>query len=482
MRKFSVKCLLTLLSALALIMSSCTETNDLLSTIPVDNVKGVAHVKVEKLFKALDCKIENGKIVLPPALGKYANRIDGEQLAEIAELSKALDYKDVLAFNYDNAQFFTAGVSDKAKLDDFMSSHNYVATSENGYELYKLKKCILITNGTQVWITIDGLETNVPGLADGLNAGNCGSHEIAKTDVSGNQESVTEDGTVAKVAELTEKAKTENWGSLEIAKTVLSGNEMLSFVAKKMVDDQLLCGSAEAEDETLAISVKSVNYEGEDIEVADIKEIDTDFLRYVPGSFNLVAAAGVKDVDWNALAGYAGGVLDRSTLMIVKMVSEDLSKIDGTLAIAVKVDENANFNNVEGIDALVMAHMSQANIDDVLKKVKGFRLPYTEDKKGVIAFNLGLGNKKIYVGNVDGYLGISTIPFDADQNNSYATTFLGKKFACALDLPKELGLMKDIPFGVDMTVDVESNQFNVKMKLTDADTPVLVALMQLMIM
>lgn len=84
--------------------------------------------------------------------------------------------------------------------------------------------------------------------------------------------------------------------------------------------------------------------------------------------------------------------------------------------------------------------------------------------------------KNLYIGNVDGYLGISTKEFDNSRNNSLAPTFVNKELAFSTVFP-----MGDDGVSLDASVSMAGSKGQAKMKIQGTEASTLMYLLSMVL-
>lgn len=204
-------------------------------------------------------------------------------------------------------------------------------------------------------------------------------------------------------------------------------------------ESQWICSQLTISDKTVALNGQRMLSTGKPVEIPGFTTISNDFLRYVPDNAALVAAVGLTpEVDWDA-ASRLVGAFNREANLAISLILPYLKSIDGTVAVAAVPRAGADINNPspDMIDFLVMAHMPQKEVNEAIEQIislaeqTGFN-PKT-DKEGVTTVNLG--DMTVNLGNIDGYLALSTLPLDGNANNSFAPDMEGKEGAMVCVVP-----------------------------------------------
>lgn len=431
------------------VVSSCSKTDELLSTVPVDGVRGVAKIDVEKVMKAFDSKVENGELVLPKELTKYSGKLlsnnDRSLMNDFVMLAPSVDVHSVIAFAYDADEFVTVKLTNKAEFEAVLAGR-YENSQSAGFDVYAgADSLVWLVSENQAWFSTKGVS-------------------VAKT-----------------LAEILKKASSENYSELRgVAEYLTTSSDMVAYAMKMPTDSKFLCGKADTEGNVLSIQSVNMESDGKVLKVPELSEINTDFLRYVPGSYNVAFAVGLNNVDWDSASEYLSLVNNTTARMVLATIMPYLKKIDGTVSFAAKIDKEEGFSNVENIDAIAMVHMPQKSIDEIVTLLnRSFKSSKEEPKDGIVEMKLSDG-LTLYAGNVDGYFGLSTQPFNSNESNSLATTFQGKTAALCVEMPEGSKLLNGQPYGFKLTIGAGTEQYDLKLSVTGSNSPILVTLLSLM--
>lgn len=167
--------------------------------------------------------------------------------------------------------------------------------------------------------------------------------------------------------------------------------------------------------------------DGEIVPAEGFRNMDMDFLRYVPGSFNYAVGVGVESGE--TLAGWLRMVMPMMSFEqrgMLESILPFVSKVNGTIAVAGQAEGSSDEDELGHISPmLVMARMDQADVDASVQSLvtlaRGMGASVASDSRG--GYVASAPGMKIYFGNIDGNLGISTIPFEATRENAMATAF-----------------------------------------------------------
>lgn len=182
------------------------------------------------------------------------------------------------------------------------------------------------------------------------------------------------------------------------------------------------------------LSVNMMQADGTPVEPRGLQDIDTDFLRYVPSSMNLVAAVGLTpEIDWDAAARLVSLAADRETSALFAIAAPYLKAIDGTVAVATSIDTTANYSSF-----FVMAHMEREKIRDLMSQIGTLSAMAGASSTTISDTQVKLTVPSlpfpVYAGEVDGNFAVASFPLDGRAENSLATTFDGHEAAAVFSI------------------------------------------------
>lgn len=223
---------------------------------------------------------------------------------------------------------------------------------------------------------------------------------------------------------------------------------------------------------------------------AGLKPVDTDFLRYVPDNCVLAAAIGcTPDFDWSPVRSAVGMLFGPRLVSIMQIVEPFLSKLDGTVAFAAGPAGGAPAIadiNYRTWDFMIMAHMPQAEVDQAMNMVMlygsqlGIRTEAVEDN--ITEMQLPDG-ARLYVGNVDGYMLLSTRRPEPTAAAGMTDLFLSKPGAVVLNVPAGSEIVKafGLPCGFDFSVQLADDSLHGRLSLNGSDRSVFEVLLEEMV-
>lgn len=461
-----------MLSIALLLVSACSKVeSSLLDSVPA-SAQVVAVVDVDLLLKRAGCQVDNGKIQLSPELRRLVDTPQefssavSRGLDVISDFYGAVDLSEIVFVSMKPVQngdeaFLTFMVSDKGAVATKMNEAGVKNSGQDDVDIYAGEDWTLAIRDGQGWLLPDHLD------ADKVRS--C----ITAPD---HKESI---GAQSGIVDF---LNSDNAANIAVLADGFTG----------VKDDSGLraCIGVKVEDSVIGMHMQLIAPDGAVTDFAEnYQEISTDFLNYVPGSYAAAAAVGIgPDFDWSSLAGMAMLAGGRDAASAMQIALPFLSKIDGTVAIAVGpaggapaiADVNLNTWNF-----LVMAHMKQGDVDTILDQLnmlapqigaRPVKMEQTQDN--VDAWQLPDGTV-IYIGNVDGYLAISNEEFRPTGENSMTETFLSKRAALAINVPAGSEIVKafDMPWGFNASMQIDKSELHIRFSLNGTDKSVLQALL-----
>lgn len=231
-----------------------------------------------------------------------------------------------------------------------------------------------------------------------------------------------------------------------------------------------LAYSIKQESDVASLSVKPVKGSGEPVEIKGLQTVQPDFLRYIPDGMNVVAAVGLTpEIDWDAAAALVGMIADRTTAGYVKAAAPYLKSIDGTVAVAVGMEGN----NPADYRFFAMARMERSKINDfigqasMLAALGGVTPEKVTDTISLIKMNAGSGlPSSIYIGEVDGYLVISSYLPDGKAQNSYASSMGGHDASAVVTIDPGTVTDPRLPAGSGLNIRLAINDSEAKARIS----------------
>lgn len=454
-----------LLTAMAVIISSCSRQSELLDTIPADaDVVAVADAK--KLCQELGITLSDTGADIPPALKSGLFTDDRSRgvldILGRCEASGAADISTVAVVSTDGESFMTLPVNDWEKLKSLGSPWLEWGEDTEGFHTGKIKDGMtILATGSQMWI---------------LN-------EDPKAPVIINK--------------LLKAAEKHSVGKIDAIAQFLGGDKMINIAipAQNPLEEKdsgvspetnwTLMG-IEASENSLTADMEMVAETGEAIEMEGLQPVNPAVLSYVPEECSIAVAAGFTPrFDWDIITTLTSIGGDFQTRAALSVIAPYLKSIDGTVMIAAAPANNESFSdpNPGNWNFIMMAHMSQEKIDQILGMVRTMMFsagisPKT-DKDGIMV--VPQYGTSLYIGNVDGYLAVATFPFSNDHNNSLTPIFEGKDAAGMLRVPSLSAISHNAPsWGIDMKARIEGSKGNLTITLPGSEGSVLLNLMTLL--
>lgn len=418
----------------ATVMVSCSRGDAEIQSVIPDDSRVVARMDLGAVIDAMGGKITADGLTLPEGVsGTLFLGADGADVAAaMGQLQAAVDINNVyFSRSAKNLTYLVAEVKDGGKLAEVAAKQLKMQPyGDRGDfdEVYNAGYTTMLVRGNLCWIVPQSAEDAVDELSKVLT-------RAAKSDfgkVPSVADAVSGTGAMANVAVLT-SAKAAEWMVME-------------------------CSSVSGD---VRVEVVSYDNQGKPVVTKGSSEIQLDFLRYVPGDFNVALAMGVsREYDWNRFFGLFEGSDNFKVAGFMEVLRPFLESADGTIALAAKfpvtpkVDEGEMAVTVHPFVAMI--HMDQAQVNSCLENLKSLLkknfMTVTDGGNGM--FRAGFGPQgALYFGNVDGYLAIGTSPFEPTAMNSLTPVFQGKTLAASVNLSSLQGISPAVKDGLDLTVE-----------------------------
>lgn len=431
-------------------LTSCNKTdNTLLGTIPADATL-VVRFDGSKLLKSAGCSInDDGSLDAPKALqGTIESTIGLDRATELARVAHAIDMKNVVMYATTGDFITTFMITDEAAFDKAMLDTGAKKEKAGDFQAY-VGRMVTLVDGKQAW------------MAEGpLNA------------VAG------------EVKAMLDKADDQPFSSHTGLTQQLGSANSMGFVMNPIAfgmdtTDTWIVGDVTMENSNGLLTMQLMRADGKIIPVTMLKSINTDFLRYVPGDFNFVAAMGVaKPDEVAALAQMLGRAMTFRERGIIESLIPFLQRVTGTVSVAAKLD-SATANDAFGRpDLIIMAAMSQddvnSSVNQLLTMARSMGATISDAGEGMSL--LSAPGMKVYVGSVDGQLALGTVPFDDTRNNSLNDAFLSRNAALRFDIPAAYHGFFNRP--ARLTANIQEQQMQVELKFDGASAPFLQTYME----
>lgn len=450
--------------------SSCSKRAEILDNVPAD-VNLVATVNVDKLCSAFGVTLKGDGTaeVCDPMQGVVRGNMKMfDALASIKAEGVADIDNIVVAVDNENVTYAIMVISDMDKFDAATGEYLDWNEASNGYRTAHLGVSSLLVKDGYLWA--------VKGARDAVKS-------VDEFKKRAGEMSVTQLDGIAEVL------GRDNMVNVAVASGLVSMNGTGKSDTEIAAQDKEWSVAAlkEGADNSLVIDWEMMQSTGRTIKAEGMQHINPALLAYVPENFNVTLAFGLtKEFDWEPLRKVvmlAGGF---QTAAFMSVVNPYLESIDGTvlMAAAPSSPELMKDGDVSDWDFIVMVHMPQDKINSLMSMISSMMstagMTPTVTADGIMA--IPQYGKTMYIGNVDGYLGISTIGFDNTRNNSLAPTFVNKDMAANLSLVPYSDYIHGAPegTGVVISASMDNGKGVVKLKAEGTQWPVLVFLMTAM--
>lgn len=232
-------------------------------------------------------------------------------------------------------------------------------------------------------------------------------------------------------------------------------------------------------DRSLEAQWHEINPSGETVRTPGMQRINPAMLAYVPADFTMIGAMGVNaDFDWEPLQQTALMVGGFQGAAFMSVAGPYLQSIDGTVLVAARPKNTGASDDASDYDFLLLAKMPRQKIEGLLKMVRTMLFtsgitPDWDASQGIMSFPQYGG--MFYMGEVDGCLGISTVPFDNTRNNPLAPVFVNKDMALSADA----GALVPALRGLTLSVSMDSGRGVIKLSGASTAASVLAYLLSL---
>lgn len=447
--------------------SSCSKRAEILDNIPAD-VNLVATVNVDKLCSAVGVTLkgDGSAEVCVPMQGvvrgnmKMLDALAGMKAEGVADIDNI-----VVAVDKENVTYAILSVSDIERFDTATSEYLDWNEASNGYRSARLGSASLLAKDGLVWF--------VTGARDAVKL----VDELKKR---------AREMSVAQLDGIAEVLGRDNMVNVAVASGLASMDKSDAGIDAQD-KEWSVAALKEGADNSFVIDWEMMKSTGLTVKPKGMQNINPALLAYVPENFNVTLAFGLtREFDWEPLRKVvmmAGGF---QTAAFMSVVNPYLESIDGTvlMAAAPSSPELMKDGDVSDWDFIVMVHMPQDKINSLMSMISSMMstagMTPTVTADGLMA--IPQYGKTMYIGNVDGYLGISTIGFDNTRNNSLAPTFVNKDMAANLNLEPYSDYVHGAPEGTGLVVSasMDNGKGVVKLKADGTQWPVLVFLLTAM--
>ncbi|MBD5333435.1 MAG: hypothetical protein HDR97_06835 [Bacteroides sp.] len=445
-----------IVTVIAVLISGCSKRGNLLDTVPAD-VMAAGLMDLKKVCSDAGVEFGDKGVTVSRSL---ESRL-GRQKLNLLDVAARLDHEGVadmseVALMADGAHngYLTFYISDFEKFKELCGTNVEWTGNRDGYQtatVPALGGCSLVAVKNQVWLTTANVKA-VRALRESAES-------MPLSRINGVTQALNREGTLR----------------LAIEKDFISRINGSERADKKSPADKnwLIVTASQGTEKTLEAQWQEIDPSGVTVKTPGMQRINPALLAYVPADFSLVGAMGVNgDFDWEPIeqtALMAGGFQGAAFMSIA---APYLRSIDGTVLLAARPKASADPDVMADYDFLLLARMPRQKIEALLNMVRtmlftGGITPEWDASQGIMSFPQYGG--MFYMGEVDGCLGISTIPFDNTRNNPLAPIFVNKDAAMSLDA----GALFPSMSGLTLTMGMDAGHGLIKLSGTDATAGVL---------
>lgn len=429
--------------------ASCNRSdNELLSSIPA-NTEFVAVVNLDKSLKNAGASVESDRLTLPDSLkSALVDFIGSDNVDILTDVYPQMKSKSIMVFSKDNSFITSFIISDADAFGAIADKAGYKKEEASDFTKYAGKSTILVKDN-QAWLLTD--------------AGDKAASTISKVlTEAANENFTTHNG-------LTQKLEASDEIGVALNSSALGVTQ----------EDTWLYGNLKSQSNTCMATFNLMHGTGEEISLSMLQSLDNDFLRFVPGDFNFVAAMGVANAEEVTKLVQ---VLSQSLPFKAKSAAETilpfLSRATGTVSIATKLDSATQDDDFSMAPVIMMAKMSQQDVDasvqDILTLAQSMGASVAQSQDGLYVVK-GPG-MTAYVGNVDGKFAVSTVPLTDTQNNAFTPYFLNRNAGMVFNIPAGYNGWFNIP--AVASANVQTEQMQIELKFPQATGPFLKTLLQ----
>lgn len=465
-KQFNLLNSLTLLAVgLLVALSSCSKSTAIYDTIPAD-VAAVVKVNAEPIVKALDIKTENGSLVLPDNLKKLVgSSVDQAQLDLIAKIYTSIDANNIFMIIDGGKAGFTTptplltfSITDSSKFNNALVELAGNKESSGGYDIYSANGSCVLVKGDQAWITEGHASTAVTTLDAILERAD--KKPLAKlTEVA---DELADDDPITMMinsASYAHGAPVANWASIITMQFDAKGKKVVGkghyFTA-----------------------------EGKKAKMPNIKNLDTDFLKYVPANATIVIASGIDgSMDWETIMKENSAQLDYQSAAMLGLFVPFLKSLEGTTSIAAWPIVSTAWSNpsLENIGFNLMLGVKKENRETVLGQINMMitQTGIAGQPQGDMTVYSIPGFGTIKVGIVDDYVTVTNSSLAA-TDNSLKSIFSGNASAMYLNIPSLslLGQGRGLPeWGIKGNITCEDDEFELEAEPVGTDMTFLGAIL-----
>lgn len=446
--------ILTLLSAIAVLLSSCSKHSATLDVVPAD-VDIVAVFDAKAGADAYGIDFTSDKMVFPKDFPDSIIPAEVQQV--LVTLYNALDMSSVVMFakapgsTYEPAVNVVARVTDADRLKQLLTDAG-ATEIKNGYQL---------SSDFGVY------------LKDGLAWFTSGDSESIDATIKAAADNGFFTGKIAG-AQMPEGMCTFYLNTSFIAATAAdysayldASQRMMISAAADYLSGKWVIATGDIKGEECITRIVACDSEGELLEVPFLKKIDSDFLKYVPRRFDTVLAGALNDEALQFLQtaydSYLAGVINP---VLSEKIATLLRGLDGEFFLACDVNEMITtlkeFNWCIGVELDKEARaVALSTIADVargeLKKGQVTETP--ESVKIAIEYS-----PVVTIRIEDDYLVFTTVPDDANGNTTLKGFVDGHLLAFGMILEKMLPTFPECDFGMEFGAYFDPKSFTCTVK------------------
>lgn len=461
-RNFLCAVLMTVVVGL---LSSCSKRGEILDNVPAD-VTMVATVNLEKMLSAVGVTVKgDGSVDMCPPMREVIGD-ESEVIEAMAAIKSAgvMDMENiVISVDNDGVVYTIMPVNDMDKVIELSKDNIGWNDGSNGYKVGRLDGQTFLLKDDLLWV-VSRSKDAVKAVEGQIKK--AGKMSVSRLD--GVAEAMSRDN-------MMNIAVKSGFASMLMGR----GDKNEVPVEQQMWNVASLQNGA---DGSLVANWEQMQSTGKTVKAEGLQNINPALLAYVPENFNVVVAAGLTgEFDWSPLRQLVTLVGGFQTAAFMSVAGPYIESIDGSVLLAAAPSEGDDTE----LDFILMAHMPQNKINALTDMIKSMFLTAgmtpTVTRDGLIA--VPQYGKTMYIGNVDGYLGISTVGFDNTRNNSLAPTFVNKDMAASVSLNPLSDFVSTAPEGtsVVLSASMDDGKGEIKLKATGTQWPVLVFLLSAVI-
>ena len=447
-------------------LSSCSKRSEILDSVPAD-VTMVATLNIGKMCSAVGVTLkDDGTAEIAAPAQRWMSGVQKE-LNTLATLKAqgVFDIENMVMALDGDVKYCIMAIDDEDKVMEATRENIGWNEASDGYRIGRMDSGTFLMKDGRIWI------------------------------VSGSRDAVKS------VGDMNKRAREMSVGKLDGVAAALTRDNMANIAVASGFASLTTSGKSDTEipaqdkewnvaslqqgaDGSLVLDWQLMQSTGRTLEPKGLQPVNPALLAYVPENFNVVAAAGLTgEFDWEPLRKVVMMVGGFQTAAFMSVANPYLESIDGTMLLAFAPSDPAMLaeGDASDCDFIAMIHMPQAKINALTDMIKSMfataGMTPTVTPQGFIA--VPQYGKTMYIGNVDGYLGISTIGFDNTRNNSLAPTFVNKDVAACVSLRPLSDFIPTAPKGTDLllSMGMDNGKGEIKLQAGGTQLPVLLFLM-----